>query len=255
MTLITNEKVTSLKPVWAPFHGFSLLFDNPGKGLKPMGGLKKIACGVDSGQGLSLYKAFAESMDIIGPDKLMNTYLFCSLPNNSYHVTMWDGVNDGNSSIITTPHRVELERYLRDFPDAFSKTGKVIETVNASPIVTKSDWNIRFRFEKLTIWSKKVLVACLSPVDEVSENILNQMLIERKKLNDRIGGLLDMDMRIGFKPHVSLGYFANTDFASRCNENLEGMQKIFNQKTEKLSIVFNSVSLYGFTDMATFFRQ
>lgn len=255
MALITNKKVTSLIPVWAPFHGFSLLFDNPGSGLKPMGGLKKITCNVDTDPVLSLYKALADSLETVGPDVLMNTCLFCTLPYDSYHVTMWDGVNDGNLSRIATSYRKELETYLKGFPDSFSKPGKITKTVNASPLATKSDWNIRFRFEKLAVWANKALVACLSPVDEVSESILNQMLIERKKLNDRIGGLLDMDMQRGFKPHISLGYFANSDFADHCKKDLEGIEKIFTDKTENVSIAFDSVTLYGFTDMATFFRQ
>ena len=38
------------------------------------------------------------------------------------------------------------------------------------------------------------------------------------------------------------------------SDDLEKIEKIFAEKTTQLTIVFSSVALYGFTDMATFFR-
>jgi hypothetical protein len=38
MVTITNTKIAGVDgPRWAPFRGFSLLFDNPGDGVLPMG--------------------------------------------------------------------------------------------------------------------------------------------------------------------------------------------------------------------------
>jgi hypothetical protein len=80
------------------------------------------------------------------------------------------------------------------------------------------------------------------------------MLDERKKLNDKVGVLLDMNLHRAFNPHVSLGYFADPDLADVCRKDLGRIEEIFTKKTASLSIVFHSVALYGFTDMATFFK-
>ena len=96
MNLISNPKLKSLQPDWAEFKGFSLLFDNPGNALTPMNGLNKIDCSDDTIDDLRLYNALAQSMAALGPDKMMNACLLCCLPPQSYHVTLWDGVNDGN---------------------------------------------------------------------------------------------------------------------------------------------------------------
>ena len=254
MTLISNEKIACFEPVWAPYHGFSLLFDNPGNALEPMGNLKKVACDIHGDSELSLYRALADAMETVGPAALMNTCLFCTLPYDSYHVTIWDGINDGNIIGVAASHRKELETYLQGFPESFATAAKVTETVNASKLAAGDDWNIGFRFEKLAIWSNRALVARLSPVDNSSAAMLDRMLDERKILNGKVGTLLDMNLNKAFKPHVSLGYFADPDLADVCRKDLGGIEEIFTKKTAGLSIVFHSVALYGFTDMATFFK-
>lgn len=47
--LVTNSKLRDLVPRWAPFHGMSLLFKNPGHSHRPSGALDKL-CG-ESGAG------------------------------------------------------------------------------------------------------------------------------------------------------------------------------------------------------------
>ena len=254
MALISNTKVASFEPVWAPFRGFSLMFDNPRSSLKAMGNLKKVACNVYRDPGLSLYGALADAMETVGPAALMNTCLFCTLPYDSYHVTLWDGINDGNINGVTASHRKELKTYLQGFPESFATATKVTEIVNASRLATKADWNIGFRFEKLAIRSNKALVACLSPADQSSEAVLDRMRDERKKLSAKVGALLDMNLHRTFKPHVSLGYFASPDLADLFRNDLDKIGDIFAEKTASLSIAFNSVALYGFSDMATFFK-
>jgi hypothetical protein len=41
---------------------------------------------------------------------------------------------------------------------------------------------------------------------------------------------------------------------SVCRKDLGRIEEIFTKKTASLSIAFHSVALYGFTDMATFFK-
>ena len=97
MITITNTKVAGLEAKWASFRGFSLLFDNPGESLSPKEtNLKQIDCPLDEQKDLQFYRCLNRWIDKVGRQKLINTYMFCPLPFNSYHVTVWDGLNDAN---------------------------------------------------------------------------------------------------------------------------------------------------------------
>lgn len=66
MLPITNEKVAGLEPHWAKFHGFTLLFDNPGTSLKTIHSIAYLDCDVDAAPDLALYKAFRDGLQRIG---------------------------------------------------------------------------------------------------------------------------------------------------------------------------------------------
>ena len=254
MNLISNPKIKGFQPVWADFKGFSLLFDNPGNALTPVNSLNKIDCPDDS-SALRLYQALAQSMGVLGPDKLMNACLFCCLPPQSYHVTVWDGVNDGNINGIGSGFQQEMAQCLNGFPNIFLTDSKIFDVIHSSALASMSGWTITFTFDSLAIWSNSALVARLAPADESSRNVLDTVLMERRRLSSSIGDLLGLDMQKEFKPHVSLGYFANSFFAGLGRKCLERMERVFLQKTENLSISFNTISLYGFSDMVTFLKK
>ncbi len=254
MVLVTNIKIAGFKPIWAPFRGFSLLFDNPGEALTPWEGVRKIDSRVQADTKLSLYQALSESIEIWGPEKLMKTCLFFALPTYSYHVTLWDGINDANISKVEPFHKSALEQYLGGFPGTFPHGGELIEMINESRLANLFKRNIRFKFEKLAIWSNEALVACLTPADELSKAIFDQVFLDRQKLNDHIGSLLNIGMRETYTPHVSLGYFANRESAGHCRKHLREMEHIVMEKSGNRTIAFDAAAVYGFTDMATFFK-
>ncbi|MBC8063972.1 MAG: hypothetical protein H7Y17_04020, partial [Chlorobia bacterium] len=58
-----------------------------------------------------------------------------------------------------------------------------------------------------------------------------------------------------YTPHVSLAYFANKEGGEKASEKIEEWDNALRQCTEDIRIHFDSISVYAFTDMASFFRE
>lgn len=256
MITITNEKVAGFEPRWAPFRGSSLLFDNPGKSTTPMSDLHRLNCCVYTEPGLQLYKAFAESLEEIGRDLLINTYLFCPLPSYSYHVTVWDGVNDSNVNKVKIDQRT-FKDFLDNLPDSFTVDTDFIGIIEQSPLVKPNDWSISLEFDSLSKWTNKVLVASLKPANNESEKFIEWIRQSRRDLSasfqESFGVNLSTDHP--YAPHVSFGYFANEEHGELATSRLEHWDELFRQKAKGVTITFRSISLYAFTDMVTSFKR
>jgi hypothetical protein len=255
MIAITNAKVAGLDgPRWAPFRGFSLLFDNPGDGVSPMGkDLARLNFPVDTSPDLHLYRSFVVCLDRIGRDSLIDNYLFCPLPPCTYHVTVWDGLNDGNVELVFPGYRPDLESFLEALPDSLLTDREFTGEVDDSPLVLRTDWTIKFKFSKLAKWGNRVLVARLEPADRESEDEFGRIIANRNDLSVRF------QEHFGFKitdysPHVSLGYFANKEYAELATPQIDRWTGLCEKEAGDLTVAFGSISLYGFTDMATFFK-
>src|SRR5712691_6763684 len=148
MITITNPKVAGFVPRWAPFRGFSLLFDSPGHSLTRSGDRLDLNGDVDADPELLFHRRLRDSLADLHPDLLTNTYLFCPLPPASYHVTVWDGGNDGNVDRVTGPQRPELEALRAGLPGSLSQPNSFVAMAAASPLVRQGEWNLRFRFDR-----------------------------------------------------------------------------------------------------------
>jgi len=248
---ITNEKVAGFTPRWAGFRGFSILFDPPSDCFLPMGPCLGLACDVDADAALGFYKALRDSLARLNPDVLTSAYLFCPLPPPSYHVTVWDGTNDGNQSFVVSDRRPALERLLAGLPDALAQPHELTAPVLASPLVRRRDWNIEFRFDHLAV--RGALVARLSPT-EASQEAFAALVEERHRLNVSFHEAFGIVAYEDYTPHVSLGYFASREGAQIARPCLPDWTALFTERMQGLTLSFGQASLYGFTDMATFFK-
>ncbi|NOY09785.1 MAG: hypothetical protein GXP33_13190 [Spirochaetes bacterium] len=258
---ITNEKIAGFVPVWAPFKGFSLLFDNPGDSLSPMpdnSSLYKINCNRPAKSGAAgdpeLYKVFSLSLN--GIEQLLSRHLFCPLPYSSYHVTVWDGLNDGNVHQIKRSDRPDAEDFLRRLPESLLGSIRFTIRLSGDPLPVPMKSVITFKFKKLSIWGTNVLVARLEPADSASGKYLDNIKCERRKLIE------EYRVRFGVKtstpcyaPHVSLGYFINKEYAESTVHQTERWTNEFLKRTTGKTISFSSNSLYGFLDMVTYFKK
>lgn len=255
MFLVTNPKIAGFIPEWSEFRGFSILFDNPGDRLLPLDdqdNLNMLSCDLKS-EKLKLYKSLNQTFSQF--PEMSGTYLFCPLPFHSYHVTLWDGINDANVQNILPEYRSEAGDLLQELPGSLLKKSEFLEIENR-PLSISMEGSVEFEFDKLAKWGNSVLVARLKPSDSRSEKILKKIEVKRQGLinvyRERTGL---QTCSLSYSPHVSLGYFANKEKAELASPMIEKWNDQFESSTEGLTITFSSNSLYGFNNMTTFFRR
>jgi hypothetical protein len=247
---ITNPKVAGFLPRWSAFRGFTVLFDNPGASYTPAG--QRLLLTTDPM--LTFYSALRERLVALDLDLLTATYLFCPLPPLSFHVTACDGGNDMTLGHLPNERRAMLAQFLDGMPDSLRSAESAIALTAQSPLVTQS-WPLRFRFDRLAIWSHSALVATLAPADAASAEQLLGFLAARRALNAANREQYGFSANEVFVPHVTLGYFANREGAELAQARVPAWQEQFAVALAGESIQFESVSLYGFTDLATFFKH
>jgi len=250
--MITNRKIAGLEPRWAVFKGFSLLFDNPGRSVAPLeNGWSRIHCDIDGDESLQLYRGLGAFLDAATRTELSRAYLFCPLPSFSYHVTVWDGFNDENISQAAR----DIGGILSDLPHTLLENRELSREILASALVSTTGWSLQLKFDRLALWGNQVLVARLEPADLASGDELDRITQDRRKLS----GILHQPYGVAFTeeymPHVSLGYFANESAAESAASQVERWTARVEEKVGSQTITFDSISLYGFTDMVTFFKQ
>ena len=252
MITITHDKVLGFAPLWAPFNGFSLLFDNPDKGLSPLqqnSELMKLDS-VSSHPSLKLYQAFVDTLKGIDTHLLTNTYLFCPLPPSSYHVTVMDGLNVRHIAKMTSLEKETLGNFVTGLPNTFHKNSESIRWASDSVLTQNRDWNITFQLDTLYNWGSGMGVL-LKPADAESAQILKEIKNQREVLYENFPVEIS---HYEYTPHVTLGYFANTESAQLARPLMSDWGKILEAATKDLTITYRSISLYGFTDMITFFK-
>lgn len=252
MISITNAKVAGFTPRWAPFRGFSILFDNPGRSLTHAGQQRMLSCDLDGDPDLGFYRSLRDTLARLDLDLLTNTYLFCPLPPPSYHVTVWDGGNDGNVGQALPDYRHTLSLLLAGLPAALSRPNALTAVATRSPLVADGG-GITFRYDRLFLWSNIGLVAVLAPADPASAHRLGEIEAARRTLSAEFRQAYGISASDRYLPHVSLGYFANREAAQLAAPMLGAWESVFAGAMVGQVLPFARASVYGFTDMATFF--
>jgi hypothetical protein len=256
MTMITNTKVASMAPAWAAFPGFSLLFDNPGDCLISEAGVAYLRCDVASDVALFFYQALADGLCDLGLGGRTDPYSFCPLPPESYHVTVWDGGNQDNfHGFQDGLVRAAAEELARTDGPRSLQGNQVAALIKKADLARQGKVKVRFRYRQLTKLGNSVLVVRLTPADEMSRVALGE--IERLR-----GDLIEtFESEFGvrtcgtdYHPHVSLGYFANSECAEMSTPLIESWDRHLHERAVGVVLEFNAIGLYGFGDMSNFFR-
>ena len=100
-----------------------------------------------------------------------------------------------------------------------------------------------------------MLAARLAPADQDSEREFERIVDDREALSARFREQFEIKMRRGYSPHVTLGYFANEEYGELATSRITSWTESLKKEVGHLAIPFSSISLYGFTDMATFFKR
>lgn len=251
---LTNPKIAAVYPEWAPFRGFSLLFNNPGNCLAPDGDVLRLECRVDGDPSLSLYQAFSRALASWGYDLLRHAYKFRPLPPYSYHVTVWDGVNVGNLSNVRPAERPMFENYLDGLPNSVGEENEFTRLAGGFQLLPARK-SVTLKFEQLVQWGNQVLVAKLKPANKPSGSVLNSVSAKRAELSRIFREQFGVAPPDEYAPHVSLGYFENEVAATKAQSQVDKWNDVMAEATENSTITFSGIDLYGFTDMATFMKK
>lgn len=252
---VTNPKLSSTTPTWAPFPGFSLLFDNPGASLRRSeSGFPKLYTPVSSDPGLEFYQLLDEFVNEELKRSEIMAYGFCPLPPFSYHVTVWDGLNQGNLSEVKHPWYQKVRDFLYRLPDSMLRDDEIINPALFSLLVQKK-WMLHFTFKGLFNWENIALVIQIEPGDEDSEDIMQQLVEERWQLSQIYSEKFGAPHPNTYAPHVTIGYFANPDIVRLSPETLARWNDRLKEKLSGKRLSFDTIGLYGFTDMISFYRH
>ena len=251
MLTITNPKIAGFAPRWASYRGLTILFDNIG--LRRDGPWLRLDCALDAIPEYTLYRGLRATMCQLNPDLLLQKYLFCALPPSTYHVTLWDGPNDGNVGQALPHMRQRMDDLLIDIPGALSHGNLISGTIAGSPLIRRKGWTISFTVQRLVIVHQSALVALLTPTPDTTDSFMTLIQL-RSTWNAMFRNRFGIAAYEPYMPHITLGYFANAALAEAAQNEMLRWEAVALQHTAGTSITFKSASLYGMLDMITFFR-
>jgi hypothetical protein len=93
------------------------------------------------------------------------------------------------------------------------------------------------------------------PAGRESEKGFGRIVNERETLSARFREQFEVGMRSGYTPHVTLGYFANEKYAELATPEVDRWTELAREIVGHRTITFDSIDLYGFVDMVTFFKR
>lgn len=76
----------------------------------------------------------------------------------------------------------------------------------------------------------------------------------RTELSEAARHVLGLSFSRGYSPHVSLGYFANREHGQVAEARIEHWTETFREELKDSIVTYSSLDVYGFTDMASFFK-
>ena len=231
MIPITNPKLAGLEPRWAPFRGFSLVFDPP--------------------EDDAFLGALRAGLAELENDALIARFYLRLLPAASFHVTAWDGVNEAKLAEVAPEFRAAWERFLqagaaKPFPE------DLFRDVQASELLTCPDWDLRLRCGRIENWSNVSLVAHLEPVDDAVGASLERLRAARDALSEAFGRRFGVRPHPDYEPHVTLGYFANGDLAARSAAAVARWDAALRSATAGHVLTLRRLHLSVFADMTSF---
>lgn len=240
---ITNPKIASLAPTWRRHHGVSVLFDNPG--TLPAPGVARLDdIQVTDPAAQRLYdelSAIRASLD----RRFHVEHGLCALPRSSFHVTVCDGPNERHAIASLAALLDGLPRSLERLPDDLSVLAhtRLLAAVARQPVT--------FTAGQLVVRGH-VLAAALSPAGADDARTVQRISTARDDLVDALWARLRLPSQ-PWRPHVSLGYFPNRAAARAAGRALPDRLRTLPAGSTS-PITFTHAAVYGFTDMASYFR-
>lgn len=247
MHKVTNEKIGSVamsgsSVTWKFFPGWSLLFDNPVEFSERW----NIAAECP------FYQAIDQVLDEIGKQHLFEHHGLCLTPLESYHATYWDGLNP---KVLQEPEfrrKKELVRMLRSLGQRSSFPSRWLQRIEGAIKEANTILPISFVAGKFVESGRDGMYVSLQPKRQVDVDNLGHLEAVRAQLASWASDAWGWAYRHHLRPHVTVGYFANLLSGVAVTGELDHWNQILLKNTKGHSIEFDSISLYRFNDMASF---
>ncbi|MCZ7531695.1 MAG: hypothetical protein M5U31_15985 [Acidimicrobiia bacterium] len=248
---VTNPKIADLGPTWRRYAGVSLLFDNPGPLLGASGGTRGLS--VPGPGDAPLLEALGDASDMLDAERLRARFGLCRLPPATYHVTVCDGVNQIQASGLRSRSAGAVQGLLRDLPLSLTELPASLDFLAGRELVDAvGGLRVAFVAAELVRWGS-VLAVRLETASRDDEAALREIREERDAYASEIEARLGLRVQ-AWRPHVSLAYFADSGGADAAGSEISRWSDEVLGPVEEATVCFSSVSLYGFTDMVTFFK-
>jgi hypothetical protein len=179
---------------------------------------------------------------LLGADRLRDAYGVCPLPPPTYHVTICDGVNELQAPGVEPGVARAVSTLLRGLPESIAQLPDSLTFLGAAEALDAARTNpVRFRAAEIVRWGS-VLAVRLAPASSDDESALATIGVQ-------------LGLRVqAWRPHVSLAYFADRTGAAAAAPEIPEWNRMVLESVGDATVRFSSASLYGFTDMVTFFK-
>jgi hypothetical protein len=249
---VTNPKLTgSDPPEWRPYPGVSLLYDDTAAA-----GSRGLALLTSpyADRGEPLYGALEHiGREAAGRFRAAQVG-YVPLPSRTFHVTLCDGVHRGNHAQVAPAAINAVDAVFDNLPDSLLRPSPVLRLL-ADPELLWCVWTrpVTLRAGELCVLGS-VLGVTVEPADDRSAASLDAHRVARDKLAARWDAWTGLSTQ-PWRPHVSLGYFANEEGGTHARERLlPGLRPLVGKRARTSSVTFSSASVYGYIDMAAFYR-
>ncbi len=220
-----SSKVIDATPTWAPFTGWSVLLEyEAGIGLGGTGAAEL---------------AFARRLDRLADAFAAVTgETFARLPQESFHITLCDGINAGMRK-----HLAPDSRQLLDPLVATTVVGEEIDALRRA-----AERPIHWRPVALEIRGHAVVVTVRTNAG------LDDVRTQRLRLLERLGSITGAQLVTPWRPHMTLGYLVDDEHIDRtraqCPTVWEGSSP--EPGGTQATLLTDRAGVYEFSDMATF---
>lgn len=247
---ITTPKVTDLRPTWTPFRGWTILFDNSDNEHGPIPALLDTPLELPGNRAYSTLETLARRIATHVPDAPI-----AWLPASSFHVTIMDGLSAPHvEQMAPGQRRVELVAGLDALPASLDGPTRLTAGHDIEPVIEAGCAPIRFELDAVRCRGHAVVAELR--VEPSSVAALTRLTEVRHQSLGELGAMVGLDLVTDWRPHVTLGYVANRDAAAAYTFPIEHISALTTETLDRqsTSIAFHGAGLYGFTDMATYWR-
>lgn len=233
---ITARKVLSLDPTWRGYRGSSVIF-------KPFGS--------------EIYARAAAQVNMSSLDRDLTAvkrwgrpFAFCPLPLETHHMTLADLVHDGNVGKIRDSSRgaefdrEELVRTDPPYPELLADLARQSGVIRDGPGFT-------LQYDDIEVRHSALVVALIARGGGEATQRLERYVKGRRRLAASFQATFGIEMQ-AFRPHITLGYFANLELAANAADCLDELKDRLSDGFIGRRCAFNCSRVHLFTDMVTF---